>query len=118
VLIAISKSDPVAGFDTWDHCWDHAGERGGTANFFGTIVGTIATRESVGSDFALRFTEPPRRFELRAYGLRNPRCTQCFQEVRVAVDQSCPFERIEKLIAALWKLAKCCPRCPKCPTGK
>ena len=38
------------------------------------------------------------------YGLRNPRCTQCFQEVRVPVDQSCPFERIEELIEELEKL--------------
>jgi len=55
------------------------------------------------------------RLELMTYGLRNPRCTQCFQEVRVPVDQSCPFERIEELIKELEKLVR---RCPNCPTGK
>jgi len=58
--------------------------------------------------------EPPTRVELVTYGLRNPRCTQCFQEVRVPVDQSCPFERIEELIRELQELIKYCPRCPKC----
>jgi len=51
-------------------------------------------------------TEPPIRVELMTYGLRNPRCTQCFQEVRVPVDQSCPFERIEELIEELEKLIR------------
>ena len=61
--------------------------------------------------------EPPIGFELMAYGLRNPRCTQRFQEVRVPNDQSCPLERIEQLIDELRKLAKCCPTCAKRPTG-
>jgi hypothetical protein len=58
------------------------------------------------------------RFELMAYGLRNPRCTQCFRGVRVPNDQSCPFERIEELIKELEKLAKYRPKCPKGFTGK
>jgi len=62
--------------------------------------------------------EPPIRVELMTYGLRNPRCSQCFQEVRVPSDQSCPFERIEELIDELEKLISCCPRCPKCPAGR
>jgi hypothetical protein len=36
----------------------------------------------------------------------------------VAVDQSCPVERIEELIDELRTLAKCCPKCPKRPSGK
>jgi hypothetical protein len=63
-------------------------------------------------------TEPPIGFEPTTYGLRNPRCTQYFQEVRVPVDQSCPLERIEELIKELQELVKCCPKCPRCPTGK
>ena len=58
------------------------------------------------------------RFELMAYGLRNPRCTQCFQEVRVPVDQCCPLERIEELIEELEKLIRRCPKCLKCPTER
>jgi hypothetical protein len=56
--------------------------------------------------------EPPIRVELMTYGLRNPRCTQCFQEVRVPVDQSCPLKRIEELIEELDKLIGRCPTCP------
>ncbi|MGB5312243.1 MAG: hypothetical protein WBN38_09245, partial [Polyangiales bacterium] len=63
-------------------------------------------------------TEPPIRIELMTYGLRITRCTQCFQEARGPVDQSCPFERIEELIRELEKLAKCRPKCPKGLTGK
>ena len=77
----------------------------------------LAGQESWNSTIAMRGalerTEPPIRVELMTYGLRNPRCTQCFREVRVAVDQSCPFERIEELIEELRKLAECCPKCPK-----
>ncbi len=56
-------------------------------------------------------TEPPIRVELMTYGLRNPRCTQCFRGVRGAVDQSCPLERIAQLIKELEKLISCCPKC-------
>ena len=52
------------------------------------------------------------------YGLRNPRCSQCFQGVRVPNDQSCPLERIEELITELEKLIRRCPECLKCPTEK
>ena len=52
------------------------------------------------------------------YGLRNPRCTQCFHEVRGPVDQSCPFERIEELIEELAKLIRRCPTCRKRPTER
>jgi len=58
------------------------------------------------------------RLELMAYGLRNPRCTQCFREVRVAIDQSCPLERIEELLEELEKLIRRCPTCPKRPTER
>ena len=69
-------------------------------------------------DFAACFWEPPIRVELMTYGLRNPRCTQCFQEVRVPSDQSCPFERIAELIKELEKLIGRCPTCSKCPTDR
>ncbi|MBT8453680.1 MAG: tyrosine-type recombinase/integrase [Deltaproteobacteria bacterium] len=59
--------------------------------------------------------EPPIRVELMTYGLRTPRCSQCFQEVRVPSDQSCPLERIEELIKELEKLIR---RCPKRPTER
>jgi len=62
--------------------------------------------------------EPPIRVELMTYGLRNPKCTQCFQGVRVPVDQSCPFERIEELIEELEKLIRRCPTCRNCPTER
>ena len=57
------------------------------------------------------------RLELMTYGLRNPKCTQCFRGVRVPVDQCCPFERIEVLIKELEELLRYC-QCPKCPSGK
>jgi uncharacterized protein with PIN domain len=62
--------------------------------------------------------EPPIRIELMTYGLRSPRCTQCFQEVRVPSDQSCPFERIEELIKELEKLISRCPTCRKCSSER
>jgi len=36
----------------------------------------------------------------------------------VAVDQSCPFERIEELIDELEKPIDCYAKCPKCPRTK
>ena len=62
--------------------------------------------------------EPPIRIEPTTYGLPNPRCTQCFQQARVAVDQSCPFERIEQLIEELEKLIHRGPKCSKRPSGR
>ncbi len=69
-------------------------------------------------EFPLRLSEPPIRVELRTYGLRNPRCRQCFQEVRVPVDQPCPLERIAVLVEELEKLIRRCPTCPTCPTER
>ena len=69
---------------------------------------SVPGRYRAGSDFAAVSTEPPIGFEPTTYGLRNPRCTQCFQEVRAHVDQACPLERIQGLIKELEELVSRC----------